>query len=208
VAPVRIPRSLRPAIVDVARVAAYLDSLEEVPLSVAGVEIAFGLGAREHGSTTIPAVALRTRRRAGCLHREPMSDDPRLARRMQSVGAAPGGVRRRAVARHAFRRTLRVGPLMGSAVAGLALETPVARGDSVALARAGAKRGVDCLADLPIGFKRGVETDLTVVEERRSRMATLAQRRRHRSPPWAAMAILTGPSLRRHEKPAAGSNQQ
>jgi hypothetical protein len=208
VAPVRITRSPRPAVVGVARVAAYLDPPKEVPHAVAGVELALCLGARERRSTAIPAVALRTRRRAGCVYLETMGDDPRLAHRMHSVRAAPGGIRWRAVARHAFRRTLRVRPLMGSAVAVLAPETPVARGDSVAPARADTKRGVGCPADLPIGFKRGVETDPTVVEKRRSRMATLAQRRRHPGPPWAPMAILTGPSLRRREKPAAGSNQQ
>src|ERR1019366_431987 len=108
-----------------------------------------------------------------------MGDDPLLAQRVYSMWTAVGGVRRRAVARHAFRRQLGVRLLMGSAVADFALQTSMSPSRRIVRAGAHAKRGVDCLADLSIGFKRAVETDLPVVAKRRSRMTTLAQGRCH-----------------------------
>ena len=86
---------------------------------------------------------------------------------------------------------------MGSAVADFAPEASVSPSDRKVGARADAKRGVDCLPDLSIGFKRGVETDLPVVAKCRSRMTTLAQGRRHPDPSCDPMAILTGESVRR-----------
>jgi hypothetical protein len=100
-----------------------------------------------------------------------LRSDPLLPDRVHPVRADVGGVQPRLVASRAVRRQLPVRFLVGSSVAGLALEAAVSPGQAVARFGARAKGVVGRLAHSSTRLKRVVEADLPAVAKRRSGVA-------------------------------------